>query len=439
MVLFGALSGWLFGYDTGVVSGAIRFMEKDFELQTYQKEWVVSIVALGAIAGALCASRISDLWGRKLSILNSSLCFFIASIWIGLSSYMWMIIVARFFIGIAIGISSTTAPVYISELVQPKHRGLFVTLYQLAITLGIFSSYSLAYLFVDSYNWRVLFLLPLAPALLQALGLAFFPESPRWLLLKNRDKEAHKACEKLGISTEAIEQEEKEVHQRLVHQVQQESDQKALSFYSHPSLRVGIALIVIQQITGINSVLYYAPIIFRISGLETTASTLIDSMIIGGWNVLITLLALPLYDWWGRRPLLFSGMGGLIVSLVGVGWCLQREMAWGSLFFLMLYVGCFAFSLGPCGWLINSEIHPLHHRGQAMGIVTCCNWLSNFMTTATFLTLEEWLGIQGVFNLYALIGVLGFLLLFRWIPETKGRTLEDIEQWWDKPYVHKTQ
>jgi len=425
-----AISGLLFGYDTGSISGAILYIKKQYTLTTGQEELIISMVACGAIFGGLIGGRISDRFGRKKIILFSSALFIITSLGLAFATSVWQMIGYRFFIGVGIGASIATVPLYIAELVPSAVRGALVSVNQLAITVGILASYLIGFAFVKTMDWRMIFAIGAIPAAIQLVVLSFFPESPRHLMKVGKKSQALKILQKYRGSKKEAQLEITQIEH--LHNIKTASWKEFLGKQMRPLLLAGIGISIIQQVTGINTIIYYAPTIFKLSGFSSDGAALFASVGVGTVNVLMTIVAIYLIDKIGRKPLLYIGLGSMIVSLVVLGLAfITASTEWValiSLITLFVYIGAFAISLGPIAWLLNSEIYPLHIRGRAMGIASSANWLFNFIITATFLNLINLLGTSGTFWLYGLIGIFGLLFIWRWVPETKGKSLEEIEE-----------
>lgn len=427
-----ALAGLLFGYDTGVISGAILFVRKDFLLSTFQEEIVVSAVLLGAVAGAAFGGKLADVLGRRKLLIQVAILFIIGAIGTALAPSPTSLAIGRVVVGVAIGIASFTAPLYISEVSPPAIRGKLVSLNQLMITLGIVVSYLADYGLADKEAWRWMFGLAAIPALILLIGLFFVPESPRWLMGRSQEDQARSVLQRIresgDVSTELA-----EIKADL--SLQEGSWRELLN----PSLRlpliIGIGLAIFQQFTGINTVIYYAPTIFQLAGLHSASAAILATVGVGAVNVLLTIVALRLLDRVGRRPLLLYGLVGMVISLgvLGGAFLLAGSspiVAWLAVISLAVYVACFAIGLGPVFWLLISEIYPLKIRGRAMGVATMMNWGSNLIVALTFLSLLHSLGRSATFWLYAVIGIIAWFFVYRLVPETKGRTLEQIDAEW---------
>jgi SP family galactose:H+ symporter-like MFS transporter len=337
----------------------------------------------------------------------------------------------RLVVGIAIGIASFTAPLYISEISPADVRGKLVSLNQLMITIGIVCSYLADYALAGIRGWRAMFGLAAIPAVILLIGLFFVPESPRWFVNQGLRVQARAVLLRVRKATEA-DSELAEIERSLS---QQEGGwRELLSPGLRPALIIGIGLAVFQQFTGINTVIYYAPTIFKFAGFQSAAAILATAGV-GIINVLFTIVALWLLDRAGRRPLLLYGLVGMILSLGVLGFAflspdMTPVMAGVSVGSVMVYVACFAIGLGPVFWLMISEIYPLKIRGRAMGVAAVANWGSNLLVALTFLSLLRSIGRPWTFWLYALVGLIAWFFVFRRVPETKGKTLEQIEASW---------
>ncbi|MCI5052493.1 MAG: sugar porter family MFS transporter [Simkaniaceae bacterium] len=432
-----AISGLLFGYDTGVISGAILFIRQEFHLTTLVEELIISMVSLGAMLGAITGGPISDRVGRKVVVLGSAAIFVVSAICLSLAPNPTTIIVWRFIVGYAIGVSSTTAPLYISELAPYTLRGSLVTLQQLFITIGILIAYIAGLLLAKFAGWREMFALAAIPAALQFFVMLFFPESPRWLTIRGYEARAKDILERYRGSREDAEKEVDFIVSKM--KSVEPSWRELFSSRFGPALLAGVGLTVIQQVTGINTVIYYAPTIFKLAGFASDKAAILATTWVGVVNVLATFIAVFFFDKIGRKPLLVIGLGGMVVALgvLGAGFLpifaspAFETAAHISIASMIFYVACFAFSLGPGGWLINSEIYPTQIRGKAMGFATCANWITNFIVTATFLNLINLLGKAGTFWLYGILGVFGIVFILRRIPETNNKTLEEIQDYWN--------
>src|SRR5580704_5160315 len=379
---FAGLGGLLFGYDTGVISGAELFFKNDFTLSTFALEVIVSGVLAGAAVGALAGGRLADLFGRRPLLIATALIFAVGALVCAAASSPGILIFGRIVVGLGIGLSSGTVPVYISEVSTPDARGWTVSLFQLAITLGILLAYVVDYAFASIQGWRWMFGLALVPAAIFGLGMVFLPESPRWLAAHGHVERARAMLARIrGTSDVDIEMRE------IVEGIERDRDRRgSLSDLFAPSVRpaliVGIGLAVFQQVTGINTVIYYAPLIIQSSGISSASGAILATAGIGVVNVLMTIVAMWLIDRVGRRPLLLVGIAGMVITLGVLGLAFHMAgrtgaLAWLAVVSMMVYVASFAISLGPIFWLLISEIYPLKIRSSAEGLAAAFNWGSN--------------------------------------------------------------
>ena len=427
-----ALGGMLFGYDTGVISGAILFISKDFSLTQLQVEIVVSCVLIGALIGAMTGGILADRFGRRRVIIATATLFVAGAIVTALSPTFTLLIAGRIIVGAAIGVASFTTPLYISEVSPVKIRGRLVSINQVALTSGIVISYLVDYALVDIQGWRWMFGFAAVPAAILAVGMFRLPESPRWLVSKNLIDSARTVLERIR-RTKDVGTELDDIQSSLA--VQSGGWRDLFTPLVRPALIVGVGLAILQQITGINTVIYYAPMIFEFTGAKSASASILATIGVGVVNVAMTVVALLLVDRMGRRPLLLIGLAGMIIGLGVLGLAFQLPSLSGSLGWiaeisLMLYVGAFAIGLGPVFWLLISEIYPLKIRGVAMSVATSANWGANLFVALTFLTLIQATGRSSTFWIYGLVGIGAWLFTWFYVPETKGRSLEDIESHW---------
>jgi SP family galactose:H+ symporter-like MFS transporter len=431
-VSIAALGGMLFGYDTGVISGAILFIKNEFGLSDTMQEIVVSAVLLGAVIGALFGGTLSDRFGRRKIIILAGIIFSLSAVGTALAPNVRLLIAGRVIVGIAIGLASFTAPMYISEVSPTRIRGSLVSVNQLAVTIGIVIAYLVDYVFSGIKGWRYMFGLAAIPSTVLVLAMWRMPDSPRWLMSQSMKDKALAMLQRIrGISD--VSNEMKEIQQSL------DKQKGGIADLFHVRLRmaliVGIGLAAIQQLTGINTVIYYAPTIFEFAGFKTAGVSILATTGVGLVNVGFTVLAIWLMDRVGRRPLLLIGLSGQILGLAVLGIAFQLKQLAGLIGYfaigsLAIYIGSFAVGLGPIFWLMISEIYPLKVRGVAMSIATVANWGLNLAVALTFLTLVQVLGRPETFWIYAVIGIVSWIFIYFLVPETKGRSLEDIEEHW---------
>lgn len=429
--MISALGGLLFGFDTAVISGTIRLVSDQFALGVDLEGWFVSSAIVGCVIGVSLAGIISDVFGRKKILLASAIFFTVSAIGCASAHSMTILIIFRIIGGTGIGFASILSPMYIAELSPAKLRGRLVALYQLAITIGILSAYLSNASIVDLFSaehenaWRWMFATETAPALLFFIMLFFIPESPRWLLSKNKTKQAKIILYKYLPKNEAEEQisfsAQEQVKKTHIFEILK---QKPLVYL----LFIGAALAAFSQLSGINAIIYFGPDILSHAGLTLSAS-LGGQVSIGIVNVLFTLLAIWKIDSWGRKPLLLSGIIGVVISLVMCGsyFLFNMESSILIIIFITLFIACFAFSYGPVTWILISEIYPTKVRGTAMSIATLSLWLTNVLIAQFFPRIKAW-SDGGNFFLFAGISIIAFFFVKHFIPETKNKSLEEIEK-----------
>ncbi len=424
-----ALGGLLFGYDTGVISAALLYIAPEFDLGAGMQQVVVSALLLGAVAGALGGGPVVDRLGRRRTLMLVSATFTLGALLAAFAPDVTTLITARTVLGLAIGASSFIVPAYIAEIAPQHVRGRLVSMHQLMVTIGIFVSYLVGYAFADSGAWRWMLGIAAIPSLVMFLGLFRLSESPRWLLARGRAEEARAVLTR----TRPTEEVEEEIHELQAAMREERSFTYRDLFRPRlrPAVLLGIAVAATNQLVGVNAIIYYAPTILKQAGLGDSAAIL-SSVGIGATNMVFTALALLLVDKVGRRPLLLGGTGVVIVVLFGLGalYLLPSVQGLGLLLTLglMLYEAAFAASLGIAIWLINSEVFPTAVRGKAAGLGSLTHWGLDFLVSISVLTLISAITETGLFWLYGLLGLAGLLYLYRKLPETKGRSLEDVEQ-----------
>ncbi len=430
--LMAALAGLLFGLDIGVISGALPFIAKQYALGDHTQEWIVSSMMIGAAFGALGAGWLSWRMGRRYSLGLAAVLFIAGSLWSALAAGPEQLIGARVLLGLAIGVASFTAPLYLSEVAPKQVRGAMISVYQLMITVGILAAFmsniGLSYI----GNWRWMLGVIALPALLFLLGVAALPDSPRWLLQRKRTREARAVLHRLYDNPADVEAEIREVGQQIA-----QPKQGVHLLRTNPNFRrsvlLGAILQIFQQITGINVVMYYAPRIFALAGFATHEQQLWATVIVGLVNVLATFGAIALVDRWGRKPILYSGcaimafgMGALALLLqLGMTSPLSQWMAVGT---LLLFIAGFAMSAGPLVWVLCSEIQPLQGRDFGIAVSTFVNWTANMVVAGTFLSLLSWVGESQTFLVYAVLNVAFGVAVFMYVPETRSVSLEHIER-----------
>lgn len=443
-----ALGGFLFGYDTGVIAGALLFIEVDGcdvpagTCSTMSQSLIVSVTLIGAAIAAMVAGRLIHSHGRRKVILSSSLLFVLSGLGLALAGSITELVVMRFVIGVAIGVASEAVPVYIAEMVSAEKRGSMGTVFQLMITIGILFSASIDYLLAFSGNWRLMFGLSVVPGVLMVAGMLAMPESPRFLAEQGLDEEARKVLAQLrgkgGVpaAAEAVEPELRAIKAVIA---EQSPGAGAMGELRKPdtqrALLAGCGIMFFAQAQGINTVIYFAPKIFTFTGMSNE-NAILGLVVIDAVNVLFTLFSVRYMDSKGRRTWLLGGSPGMGVALVMISVVFTLDPSMVSLrsglalLALILYVSFFCVSWGPIGWLYNSEIYPLRARGLCTGLSTTTCWVVNFVVSQTFLLIVDVVGESWTFMIYAgfCAGAAGFVLEL--VPETRGKTLEQIEKIW---------
>lgn len=429
--LMAALAGLMFGLDIGVISGATKFIQQEFQISDQVIEWIVSSMMAGAALGALGAGSLSAKLGRKKSLMLGAILFVIGSVLCGLATSPTMLIFARFLLGLAIGIASFTAPLYLAEVAPENIRGSMISLYQLMITAGILIAFlsNTAFSYYEAWRWMLGIIA--IPGVLFLIGVFALPDSPRWLIMAGRKQEAIQVLHKLRGDEKVIQQEVAEIEEQL------KVPQKGWSLFKENanfrrSVGLGVLLQVVQQFTGMNVVMYYAPRIFEGMGYDTAAQMWFTAAV-GLTNVLATFIAIFLVDKWGRKPILYTGFVvmavglGVVGTMLGMGNLSHGQQTFTVVMLLIFIVG-FAMSAGPLIWTLCSEVQPLKGRDFGIGCSTFTNWIANMIVGATFLTMLGTLGQGTTFWIYAGLNVVFIFLVFLLVPETKGVTLERIER-----------
>lgn len=437
-----ALGGLLFGYDTGVINGSIRFVQLHFELSAAMKGLAASSALLACVVGAAFAGTCNDRFGRKKVLVVSAILFLVSAVGTALPRSVLEFIIYRAIGGIGVGAASMTSPMYIAEIAPARIRGRMVSVNQFAIVSGMLAVYFVNYLISlagdEAWNtaigWRWMFGSETIPAVLFLLLLFLVPETPRWLVKQNRCRQALDVLAKVDGRFYA-ESELKAIQQTLSH------ESASLRQLLQPGLRmallIGVVLAVLQQVTGINVFLYFGSEIFENLGGTTMDAALLQQCLVGAVNLLFTLLAIWTVDRLGRKPLMIMGASGMAISLFAMGFAgyYQATGLW-LLVFVLGYIACFALSVGPVTWVILSEIFPTKIRGRAMGIATVCLWLANSLVSQTFPMLDESPGLIALFKhafpfcLYGTMCIVLIVFVCKYVPETKGKSLEEIEQFW---------
>ena len=429
-----ACAGVLFGYDTGVISGAILYINHQFHLSPQMNGFVVSSVLLGAVMGAILSGALSDRYGRKRLLVTDAIVFIIGTLISAFAPTVTVLVLGRIVVGIAIGIASYSAPLYISEISPAHLRGALVSMNQLAIAFGICVSYVVDYfcaLHGGAHAWRLMLGLGVVPAVGLLLGTSILPRSPRWVIASGDAEKGRAILYRLRRMEHVVETEFKQIVDTLQHETGR--FRAILSKQMRPCLCIAVGLAIFQQITGINTILYYAPTIFQIAGFKQASNAILASIWIGVFFFLFTALALPMIDRWGRKPLLYLGIGVMMGSMFLLSHVFAHPIQPGThamvlaIASLVAYIVGFAISLGPIAWLLIAEVFPLRMRGIGSSVATGANWGANWLVAITFLTLIQLLGPSKTFAMYGTVCLFNLFFVYAYVPETKGCSLETIE------------
>jgi SP family sugar porter-like MFS transporter len=425
-----ALGGLLFGFDISVISGTIPFLHDFFELNEALKGWVVSSALIGCIVGASFSGRLGDRFGRKKVLLVISILFGISAIGSGISNSIPTFILYRILGGVAVGGASVLAPMYIAE-VSPAHlRGRMVSLNQLTIVIGISMAYfSNYFLLATGENaWRWMFAAEAVPALFFFFALFIVPESPRWLIARNDDSRAREVLTRVA-GTEFATFEMNEIKESLVGSKKRGTLKQLFNKKYSLILFLGIFLAVFQQWSGINVIFFYAPDIFAKANLGVDAA-LFQTTLIGVMNIVFTILAMRVIDKIGRKKLMLIASAGMAISYIIIGYLFMvgKTDGWLLLSLILVTIAFFAFGLGPTVWVVLSEIFPNKIRGAAMSVATFSLWIASYILTLTFPIFVQWFNTSNTFWIYAVICIIGFVVILKMLPETKGISLEKLEK-----------
>jgi SP family galactose:H+ symporter-like MFS transporter len=426
----GALGGLLFGYDTGVISGALIFIKQTFHTTILMQETIVSSVVLGALIGAISSGHLADKFGRRTMLMAAAAAFIIGTIGSSLSYNVYSLIISRFIIGLAIGISSYTTPLFISEMAPANYRGSLVLLNAITITGGEAIAFLVDYALAPSQSWRLMFMSGILPAICLFIGMLLLPETPRWLVLKGLIKKARIILRQIRYQ-QSIDNELNDIKNSF--SLQNSHWRQLFSKKIRPVLFIGIALGIFQQFFGINTVMYYGPTIFQAAGFANTSAQLLATFGMGVMNTIMSIFCVLLVDRMGRRKLLLIGSAVAGISLVIVGLAFKGSahssiLQWVTIIGMIIYIAGYCISVGSLFWLMIAEIFPLSIRGLGMSLATAIQWGANFVVSITFLSIISTFGAASTFWLYASMCILCFIYCYLWVPETKGVPLEEIEK-----------
>jgi MFS transporter, SP family, galactose:H+ symporter len=449
-----ATGGLLFGFDTGVISGAIPFLQDYFVLTDSQVENLTALGLIGAVVGALVTGRITDYLGRKKVILASAFVFATGAFWTGFAPTVTQLMISRFYLGLAIGVSSFAVPLYISEISPTKIRGTLVSMFQLLITVGILTAYLSDNAIADNNNlecWRPMLWVGIVPAVILFVGMFFLPETPRWLMSKGREEEGEAVLRRVE-EPAFIDASMAAMRRDMAIDASQAGWKEIFKPWLRNALIIAAGIMFFQQFVGINTVIYYSPKIFLAAGFEGAEAAIAASVIVGAVNVFFTIVSLFVIDKLGRRKLYFIGLSGIFIALIGMGlgFILPGAGKWFLVVSMLVYIAFFAISLGPLGWLLISEVFPTKVRGLGASIGSLSNWGFNTLVVWTFYKMASAIGnakdvvvpagkdlsevcpscVGGVFWIFGAVALIGLVWGYFYIPETKGVTLEKIEEHW---------
>jgi sugar porter (SP) family MFS transporter len=431
IALLAALGGFLFGYDTGIIGQALPYIQNEFHPSTLASSWIVAAILIGAMVGAAASGYLADAISRKWTKCLSGCVFVAGALASAFARDVIWLIVARLVLGFSVGTASFVAPEYISEQTPPRIRGGTVTYNQVMITLGILLAYIAGYLLSGvGDNWRWMLGIAAVPGAALAISMVFVPYSPRWLVSKGRIDEARRVLQRTRTDSDV------EAELRGIQEVSaQERTWSVRDLFGRrvrPLMVVGIGLALFQQFVGVNTVIYFTSTILRYTG-STLNQSIQLAVYVGVTNFVATIVAVLILDWVGRRWLLIAGTALATLSLFALGAyfavpALNHGVAWMGLACVIAYIVGFAVGLGPVFWLMISEIYPLHFRSKAMAIATICNWAANFLVSYFFLQEVAAIGQPPTFWIYGVIGIVAIAFFWFKVPETKNRTLEEIER-----------
>ncbi|KAM1050055.1 hypothetical protein ACFX2I_031760 [Malus domestica] len=445
LTVVAGIGGLLFGYDTGVISGALLYIKDDFEVvkdSSFLQETIVSMALVGAIIGAAAGGWINDSYGRKKATLLADVVFAIGAVVMAAAPDPYVLILGRLLVGLGVGVASVTAPVYIAEASPSEIRGGLVSTNVLMITGGQFLSYLVNLGFTEvPGTWRWMLGVSAVPAVIQFTLMLFLPESPRWLFLKDDKDKAVDVMSKI-YDVARLEDEIDYLSSQAEEEQRKKKSVSYLNVFRSKEIRLafvaGAGLQAFQQFTGINTVMYYSPTIVQMAGIQSNQLAILLSLIVAAMNAAGTVLGIYLIDHFGRKKLALSSLSGVIVSLVILSGAFffqssgSTSVIYGyiAVIGLALYIAFFAPGMGPVPWTVNSEIYPEAYRGICGGMSATVNWVSNLIVAQTFLSVAESVGTGATFLILAVVAVIAFIFVIVYLPETKGLTFEEVERIW---------
>jgi sugar porter (SP) family MFS transporter len=423
----GALGGLLYGYDMGVISGALLFIKNDIPLNSFTEGLVVASMLVGAIFGSGASGPMSDKLGRRRVVFIIAIVYIVGALILALAPSMPVLVIGRLVIGLAVGGSTAIVPVYLSEMAPTEQRGSLSSLNQLMITIGILASYLINYAFTPIDGWRWMLGLAVVPSLILLIGVAFMPESPRWLL-EHKSEQAARDVMKMTFNESEINKEIADMKE--INRISESTWNVLKSPWLRPTLIIGSLFALFQQIIGINAIIYYAPSIFSKAGLGD-ATSILGTVGIGTVNVIITIIAIFIIDKIDRKKLLVIGNSGMVASLLIMAiliWMIGiQSSAWIIILCLTLFIIFFGFTWGPVLWVMLPELFPMRARGAATGFAALILSIGSLLVAQLFPILTDVLPVEQVFLIFAVIGIVALIFVIKYLPETRGRSLEEIE------------
>jgi sugar porter (SP) family MFS transporter len=428
------IGSFLFGFDTGIISGALLFIKRDLHLDAFEQSSIVSVLLLGAVAGALVTGRASDRFGRRATLGVLGVVFTVGIAVTAIAGGYWSMTVGRIVMGVGVGGVSATVPTYLAEISPAHIRGRMLTLNQLLIVIGLLAAYLVSLAFAGSGNWRAMFWIGTIPGILLVLATFRLPESPAWLFAHGRIEEAKAVIASVtepGGPEKVIARYEREDAERRSAEADEAEPHAGirglLEPHVRPALIVALTLAALQQFAGINTIIYYAPTIMQETGL-TASNSIFYSVFIGAINLAMTIVSIRLVDRLGRRVLLLISLAGMGVTVAFLGLAFVADL--GSVVILvcmMLYIVSFAIGMGPVFWVLLGEVFPPRKRAEGAGAGSTTNWLSNFVVSLLFLPVVGWIGQGETFFVFAVVCFLGVAFVARRVPETRNRNYLEID------------
>ncbi len=420
IALIASLGGFLQSYVTCIIAGSLIYITREFQLTPFKEGNVASFILIGAIAGSLVAGFLADWVGRKYTLIFAALIYLVTAVSIFAINTFFYLMLLRFATGVAVGITSILVPIYLAEVAPPARRGAFVSLYQFSVTLGTVVAYVVNLMIAEKGDWRMMFFVAAIPAAFQLSGFFLFPESPRWLLKRGKAEQAKRVMDQIGGNFETV--------QTASEALPQESLFSGRFFFL---IAIALVLSAFQQLSGINAVIYFTPKIFAESGFSDPQDAIFATVLVGITTVVSTFLTIFLVDRFGRRKLLLISQFGVLLTLLVLIVSFSTQSSFIDMIAVgavILYVFSYSLGLGPIVWVLLSEIFPQGVRAKALALCTLISWMSNYFVVLSFPGLIASLGTPITFGMYGLLSLFAYAFYLRYIPETKGKSLEQLEK-----------